>query len=341
MPLRDHQLAETASWFELAFPHLGTQTQAAFAKACEWASMDGKYLVYPGHPHYPVLLAAIDSPPKLLFVQGQIAALHVPLLGVVGSRRASPQGLQIARQFTEELALLGLGIVSGLALGIDAAAHAGALKSLTPLATVAVIGTGINETYPKQNGKLRDAILERGCVVSEFPLGTPALAQHFPRRNRVIAGLSSGVWVVEAAMKSGSLITARQALDYGRDVFATPGSIFSSQSKGCHWLIKQGAKLVEEVGDILLEINQTSLSVTSATSTTCEISQSALKEAAIRGQSNDVQCELLERVGWGPWWPESLASELGVTQPYLLQLLLEWELSGHISHNAEGQVLRV
>lgn len=191
------------------------------------------------------------DPPTLLYVRGNPALLGRRSLAIVGSRNATPQGLQTAAGFSRTLAAQGIAIVSGLALGIDAAAHQGALTAGGE--TVAVIGTGVDRLYPARNKALALEIIERGAIVSEFPLGTPALAPNFPRRNRIISGLSRGVLVVEAAPESGSLITARLAAEQGREVFAIPGSIHSPVARGCHKLIKQGAKLVETAQDILEE----------------------------------------------------------------------------------------
>jgi DNA processing protein len=202
---------------------------------------------------YPAALTEIEDPPTLLFGIGQAAALERPLtLAVVGSRTPSPQGSRDAGAFAHDLALSGIAVVSGLARGIDTAAHEGALKANG--VTIAVVGTGLDTVYPPQNTALAQAIAERGLVLSEFPLGTAARPSHFPLRNRIISGLSAGTLVVEAALKSGSLITARMALEQGKEVFAIPGSIHSPLSKGCHQLIKQGAKLVESATDILEEL---------------------------------------------------------------------------------------
>ena len=194
----------------------------------------------------------MHDPPPLLYVRGVLHWLHAPSLAIVGSRNATAQGVDDAGRFARELAASGLVIVSGLALGIDAAAHRGALAAGG--CTVAVVGTGADLVYPAQHGALARAIIERGAIVSEWPLGTPAKPAHFPQRNRLIAGLSHGVLVVEAAQRSGSLITARLANEMGREVFAMPGSIHAPLSRGCHQLIKEGAKLTESPQDVLDEL---------------------------------------------------------------------------------------
>ena len=206
-----------------------------------------------GDPHYPEALLHTADPPLLLHAEGRLPLLESPAIAVVGSRHATPQGLAHAREFSGELASAGLTVVSGLALGIDGAAHAGALRH--PASTVAIVGTGLDQIYPRQHAELAESIRHGGLIVSEHPLGTPPKGAHFPRRNRLIAGMTRGTLVVEAALASGSLITARLASECGREVFAIPGSIHSPQSRGCHALLKQGAKLIETTADILEELN--------------------------------------------------------------------------------------
>jgi DNA processing protein len=206
------------------------------------------------HPHYPAALREIPDPPLCLFVRGQCRPPPQRSVALVGSRNATRQGLDNARDFARTLADRGWCVVSGLALGIDGAAHQGALASRQVGSTLAVVGTGLDQTYPAQHRLLGDEIASRGLLMSEFVPGTAPLASNFPRRNRLIAGLSRATVVVEASLRSGSLITAHQALDQGRDVMAVPGSIHSTQSRGCHALIKQGAKLVESIEDVLVEL---------------------------------------------------------------------------------------
>lgn len=217
-----------------------------------WAEEPGQHILTLADSAYPPALLEIADPPNVLYVRGDPGLLSGRGLAVVGSRNATPQGVQTAENFARTLAGQGLGIISGLALGIDAAAHRGALAANG--ITIAVIGTGADRLYPARNMALAQAIASHGAIVSEFPLGTPALAANFPRRNRIISGLSRGVLVVEAAPESGSLITARLAAEQGREVFAIPGSIHSPVARGCHKLIKQGAKLVETAADILEEL---------------------------------------------------------------------------------------
>lgn len=210
----------------------------------------------PDHPDYPSALREIPDPPLCLFVRGQYQSVPVQALAMVGSRNATRQGMDNAREFAHALAERRWCVVSGLALGIDGAAHQGALASREPCATLAVVGTGLDQTYPTQHRLLADEIASRGLLLSEFLPGTPPMISNFPRRNRIIAGLCQATVVVEASLRSGSLITARQALEQGRDVMAVPGSIHATQSRGCHALIKQGAKLVESMEDILGELRE-------------------------------------------------------------------------------------
>ncbi|MDR2837889.1 MAG: DNA-processing protein DprA [Azonexus sp.] len=240
---------------------IGSRAEALFAqhdldglidRSLNWAAQPGNAIITLADPEYPPALLEIADPPSLLYLRGNPAHLQRRGLAIVGSRNATPQGLQTAAGFARALAARGLPIISGLALGIDAAAHRGALEGGG--ATIAVVGTGADRLYPAQNRELALGILEHGTIISEFPLGAPPLAANFPRRNRIISGLARGVLVVEAAPQSGSLITARQAAEQGREVFAIPGSIHSPLARGCHQLIKQGAKLVETAADILEEL---------------------------------------------------------------------------------------
>jgi DNA processing protein len=257
-------------------------------------------------------LLEIPDPPSILYVRGNPDQLQNRGLAIVGSRNATPQGLQTAEAFARALAAKGLGIISGLALGIDAAAHRGALAAKG--ATIAVIGTGADRVYPARNKELAMAIAEHGTIVSEFPLGTPAFAANFPRRNRIISGLARGVLVVEAALESGSLITARLAADQGREVFAIPGSIHSPVARGCHKLIKQGAKLVETAQDILEELGShpESPGIPEVVATT----------------ANSV---ILKALGYDPCALDDLVDRTGISADQLLGELLTLELDGLIA----------
>lgn len=249
--------ASRAKLLEIVKPHqadallapppagLGAQLDAMLV----WQAQPGNYLLPLDHPAYPEYLRNIVGAPLLLFVKGRVELLPQRSVAVVGSRNASRQGLLNAEHMAQALSEAGLTIVSGLALGIDAAAHVGGLNG--PGSTIAVLGTGADRIYPARNGALARRIAEEGCIVSEYALGTPPSRDSFPRRNRIISGLARGVLVVEAAAKSGSLITAELAVGQGRDVYAVPGSIHATLSKGCHQLIRDGAKLVETAADVL------------------------------------------------------------------------------------------
>ena len=217
-----------------------------------WLADNNNHVVTLADSDYPQALLQTPDPPPLLYVKGRRELLNVPAIAVVGSRNATAQGKLTAESFATALSNAGLCIVSGMAMGIDAAAHRGGMAGLS--STIAIVGTGLDKVYPARNRDLAHAIAEKGAIVSEFALGTPPLAANFPRRNRLISGMTRGCLVVEAALSSGSLITARIANELGKDVFAIPGSIHSTLSKGCHVLIKQGAKLVDDAADILGEL---------------------------------------------------------------------------------------
>lgn len=233
----------------------GGADAAALARVEAWLLDPVNHVVTFADADYPRALLEIPDPPPLLYVKGRLDLLNQSAFAIVGSRNATAQGLDNAEAFASALSTAGLTIVSGLALGIDAAAHRGGLSGSS--GSIAVVGTGLDVVYPARNRALAHALASAGTLVSEFALGTPALAANFPRRNRIICGLSRGCLVVEAAVSSGSLITARLAIDQGREVFAIPGSIHSPLSKGCHALIKQGAKLVESAQDVLEELGCT------------------------------------------------------------------------------------
>ena len=295
---------------------LDTDTTEAVEAALAWADQPSQHILTLGDPAYPAPLLEIPDPPTLLYVRGNPALLHQPGLAMVGSRNATPAGVKTAENFAKTLAEAGLSIVSGLALGIDAAAHRGALAAGG--STVAVIGTGPDRLYPARNRDLALSIVEKGAIVSEFPLGTLALAHNFPRRNRIIAGLARGVLVVEAATESGSLITARLAGEQGREVFAIPGSIHSPVARGCHQLIKQGAKLVETATDVLEELGQLS-------SAPSHIPPASLPSAELAENA------LLAMVGHDPCSLDELVERSGQTAEQLLGELLILELSGQIA----------
>ncbi len=296
------------------------------ARTRAWCDEPGHAVVTLADPRYPPALLETVDPPPLLYVNGRSDRLAGSLLAVVGSRNATPQGVIDARRFAGSLATAGHTIVSGLALGIDAAAHEGALAAGPRSgSTVAVIGTGIDIVYPSSHRTLAHRIVESGVIVSELPLGTTASAHQFPRRNRIIAGLSRGVLVIEAAARSGSLITARLASECGRDVFALPGSIHSPLSKGCHQLIRQGAKLVESVADVLEEFGGTA----------------APRPAETAPADDEADDGLLALLGHDPVTADDLAARAGRSPAQLAGLLLDLELAGRIARLPGGRVQRL
>lgn len=305
---------------------LGHECASGVEAALEWANQPGNQLLTLADADYPQSLLNSDDPPVLLYAKGNAATLNRPMLAVVGSRNATAQGLRDAEAFSRVLGEAGLTIVSGLALGIDAAAHRGGLA--TAASTVGVIGTGADRLYPARNEDLARRITESGVVISEFPLGTPALAANFPRRNRIIAGLGMGCLVVEAATRSGSLITARLAAEAGREVFSIPGSIHSPLSRGCHQLIRQGAKLVESAQDILEELRWESPQILVKAVTT--------KTAATRTSSTDREEQVLAMLGDTPCNVDMLAARCGLTPADLLAMLLPMELVGRVAQLPGG-----
>ncbi len=289
--------------------------RAALDKTEQWLARDPAHaLLTLADADYPQALLATADPPPLLFAIGRRELLTRPVCAIVGSRNATRQGEANAEAFAHALARAGLTIASGLALGIDAAAHRGALKAETDASTIAVVGTGVDVIYPAANKALTLEIRRRGVVLSELALGTPGIAHNFPRRNRLIAGLARGVLVVEATLRSGSLITARLAADAGREVFAVPGSIHSPLSKGCHKLIREGAKLVESAQDVLEELH---LAPRSAAAT---------PTAALTPE----QTALLDALGFDPVDLDALALRTGREAGALSAALLELELAQHV-----------
>ncbi|WIV97356.1 DNA-processing protein DprA [Kinneretia aquatilis] len=277
-----------------------------------------------GDADYPPQLMATPDPPLLLYLQGRRELLRSPCLAVVGSRNPTAQGRDNARAFARELAQAGLCITSGLALGVDGAAHQGALAAGG--ATIAVMGTGFDQIYPRRHQALAAQISEQGLILSEYTWGMPGLASNFPRRNRLIAGLSLGTLVVEAALPSGSLITARLASEAGREVFAIPGSIHSPMSRGCHALIRQGAKLVETAQDVLEELPPGSWPGSPAVNSSKQ--PSAPSEAL---DCSPAQRQVLELMGFDPIGLDALQARGGWPVAKLSAHLLELELSGAIA----------
>lgn len=293
-----------------------------------------------GDACYPTALLEISDPPLVLYLRGEPMDRHsiARSIAIVGSRNPTPQGASNARQFAKALGQAGLTVVSGLALGIDAAAHEGALEAGADdepqhLATIAVVGTGLDRVYPKRHLDLAHRIARRGLLISEYPIGTPPLAHNFPKRNRLIAALSKGTLVVEAALQSGSLITARLAAEQGKEVFAIPGSIHSTQSRGCHALIKQGAKLVESAQDVLEEIQWGLAGTTPAAADTASDTGDVLPQDAANG--------LLQVLGFDPVSLDALQARTGMGTSRLLAQLMALELQELVARLPGGLFQRL
>ncbi len=309
----------------------------------QWLAQDSAQhrLVTLGDPCYPASLLDIHDPPLMLYVQGSNAAWRAlrqaQCLAMVGSRNPTPQGADNARAFARSLTQAGLTIVSGLALGVDAAAHRGALEiQESTLPTIAVVGTGLDRVYPAQNALLAEAIAARGLIMSEYPLGTAPLPAHFPRRNRLISGLARATLVVEAALQSGSLITAQQALEQGKDVFAIPGSIHSTQARGCHTLIKQGAQLVDGVQDILDMPGFQTQRPEKASACSSADTGLALEEPVTEGHKS-----LMDAMGFDPSSLETLQMRIGWDTARLQAQLMELELQGILGRLPGGLFQRL
>jgi DNA processing protein len=295
-----------------------------------------------GDAAYPSAFLQLSDPPWMVYAQGQAAPMGASALAVVGSRNPTAQGRENALAFAQDLAASGVCVVSGLALGIDAAAHEGALRGGTalPVATVAVVGTGLDRVYPKGNQALAQAVAQRGWLISEYPLGTPPLAAHFPQRNRLIAALGQGCLVVEAALSSGSLITAHQALELGREVFAIPGSIHSPQSRGCHALIRQGAKLVESAQDVWDELRAPGLWGGGLSQPRSAAPGAARAGEYGQGPAARTEDPVLQALGWEPCGLDTLQARCGWDTAALQAHLLQLELDGQVSRLSGGRFQR-
>jgi DNA processing protein len=308
----------------------------AYLRCPDWQAVEAdlRWLSASGHdcltlhdPRYPALLREIPDPPPLIFVKGDISALASRQVAIVGSRNPTPSGLRIARETASGLVSRGFAITSGLALGIDAAGHSGALEAGG--ITIAVAATGLDRVYPRRHETLaRDIVTRNGALVSEFPPGTAPKADHFPRRNRIISGLSLGTLVVEAAPRSGSLITARLAAEQGREVFAVPGSIYNPLSRGCNELIKNGAKLIQTVEDIIEEFE-------------AQISVQCYEPPFQTGSGNDqASMQLLKYIAYDPTSVDTLVAATGNTPEAIASMLLMLELQGHVASTPGGGYVR-
>jgi len=317
---------------------LATTVESTVAADCEWLQHPGHHLVCIADEQYPRLLRQLPDAPTGLFVSGKLSLLSLPQLAIVGSRNPTPYGREVASAFARHLTHCGLVITSGLAEGIDAASHRGALEGTGQ--TIAVCGTGLDSIYPRSSESLARDIEQGGALVSEFPIGTSARKYHFPLRNRIISGLSLGTFVVEAALHSGSLITAKQAGDYGREVFALPGSIHNPMAKGCHQLIRQGAKLVDSAEDILSELGPLA-----------SLAASLPKSRPPAGNHTDLQANsqmlldkdykiLLDALGFEPASIDQLIDRCGLKADEVASMLLILELEEHISSVPGGLYVR-
>lgn len=317
--------ASAATWREIAGPGIATALaqvpeghEARLAATGAWLEGDdARRILTLGDPDYPAAWLETADPPLLVYLHGRVELLSRPAIAVVGSRNPTAQGADNARAFATHLSRAGLTIVSGLALGIDGAAHEGGLAG--PGSTVAVMGTGADRIYPARHRELAHRVAREGLLLTEFEIGTPPLSENFPQRNRLIAGLARGTLVVEAALPSGSLSTARAAVEAGREVFAIPGSIHSPQSRGCHALIKQGAKLVESADDILGELDW-----------------KARPAPHARPESDSVHDPLLDALGHDPATLDALGARTGMGTAELNARLLELELDGLVARLPGG-----
>ncbi len=292
------------------------------SKVSDWLEDPANHVVTLGDAAYPRALLDTPDPPPLLYAKGRLELLNVPAFSIVGSRNATEQGVAHAEAFGRALSDAGLAIVSGLASGIDAAAHRGGLAGASR--SIAVVGTGLDTVYPARNRDLAHALAENGCIISEFALGTAPIASNFPRRNRIISGLGCGCLVVEAALSSGSLITARLANEQGKDVFAMPGSIHSPLTKGCHALIKQGAKLAETAADILEELKL----------------PGSVQQPPAASDLEDTD-PLLSHLGFDPCDFETLTARMGLEPSCVAELLTRWEIEGRIEALPGGRFQRL
>lgn len=330
--------ANVAGWREAGLKNaqinaLEAQRNGDISADLDWLSQPGNDVVLYGSDRYPALLGNIPSPPPLLYTCGDTSLLRYPQLAMVGSRNPTQGGRGIARAFSRHLAAAGVGITSGLALGIDAIAHEGALQENG--VTIAVAGTGLDRIYPARHRQLAHEIAAQGLLVSEFPIGAPAKPGNFPRRNRIISGLSLGVLVVEAARKSGSLITARIANEQGREVFAIPGSIHNPLARGCHQLIRQGTKLVETADDILEELGPL------LDSAQLSIPEQVLGDASGASEVDPEHRALLQHIDYEPTAIDTIITRSGLTADVVSSMLLIMELNNLVAAEAGGYYVRV
>jgi DNA processing protein len=321
-------------------PGLDAQVETTWNWMAQSNALRAHRVLVLGDANYPQSLLHMEDPPLILYSMGRanadLNAAAALTIAMVGSRNPTPQGVINARQFAQALAEAGLTVVSGLALGIDGAAHEGALAGATAnqLATIAVVGTGLDRVYPRQHLPLAHRIGDAGVLLSEYRLGTAPHATNFPKRNRIISGLARATLVVEAALKSGSLITARLALEQGKDVFAIPGSIHATQARGCHALIKQGAKLIESAQDVLEEWGELPARIAPDL-----IAAPAMNTGA--EDEFDTEDPLLHALGFDPVSLDALQARTGMPTPELQAALMALELAGTLQRLPGGLFQRM
>ena len=323
-------------------PRMLTSAREGVAADRRWADQKDCHIIPRDDARYPARLAEIPDPPPVLFVRGEPAVLDTPQIAVVGTRNPTPGGIETAEDFAGRLAASGLTVTSGLALGIDTAAHEGALVAEDGT-SIAVMATGPDRLYPRENQALARALTERGAIVTEMPVGTPVNRGLFPRRNRLISGLSLGVLVVEAGRRSGALGTAHQAVEQGREVMAIPGSIHNPVAKGCHQLIRDGARLVERADDVIEEIRKLPDGWMMNTPEAAAAGAGDDNPAAARTDTSlDADyMALLEAMGYDPIGFETLADRTSLTPDILSSMLLSLELMGHVAPCNGGHYMRI
>ncbi len=317
-----------SDWESLTTRKLGSKTLVSDCNIdldLQWLKRSGNHFIAMTDSHYPKELLTLYDAPVGLFVGGDLTALQTLQVAIVGSRRQTPLGRKIARQFSQGLVQSGLGVISGLAKGIDASAHQACCE--VGGQTIAVAGCGLDIIYPRENRALAHNVQKQGCIISEYPIGVPPKKEHFPARNRIIAAIALGVVVVEAAQRSGSLITARLAAEQGKEVFAIPGSILSSQSAGCHHLIQQGAVLAQSVEDVLLELR-------------LPISRELMNQKSPLNEG-DLECEVLQSIAYESTRIEEIIASSSMDIQQLTQRLIELELDGLIARAHNGDYFRI
>ncbi len=334
-PLKDLALKKTQ--YQALIQATASPNWKTVEQTLNWAEQENNFILQLSDPRYPELLKLIHSPPPLLFVKGQAEVLNAIQLAMVGSRNPSIDGSETAWQFAHHLAQNGMLITSGMALGIDSQSHAGALAAAGGK-SIAVAGTGLNRIYPARNKTMAWQLIEQGAIVSEYPLDTGPLKANFPQRNRIISGLSVGTLVVEAALKSGSLITARDALEQGREVFAIPGSIHNPLARGCHQLIKAGAKLVETAEDILEELSSLMLASRLSSSSDNLPPPEQQKIPEIDPLLPKIQQQLLKNIGFSPVPVDQIINRSGLHAADVNANLVLLEISDYIQSHPGGLV---